>query len=82
MEKTLHRSTTDRFIAGVCGGLAEYFGIPSWLIRVITIILFFVPVPVLLIVAVYIVLWITVPENPSRKKIDPNTLDADFEVKK
>ncbi len=65
MDKTLYRSTTDRFIGGVCGGLAEYFGIPSWIVRVITVILFFMPVPVLLILAVYIILWVTVPEKSS-----------------
>jgi phage shock protein C len=31
MERKLYRSSTDRMIAGVCGGLAEYFGIdPTW----------------------------------------------------
>ncbi len=29
----LTRSTTNRMIAGVCGGLAEYFGISSRRIR-------------------------------------------------
>jgi phage shock protein C len=34
MEKKLYRSSTDKTFAGVCGGLAEYFGIDSTLIRV------------------------------------------------
>jgi phage shock protein PspC (stress-responsive transcriptional regulator) len=37
MEKRLHRSKTDRWIAGVCGGLAEYLGISSTLIRVLVV---------------------------------------------
>lgn len=33
MEKKLYRSVTDKKVAGVCGGIAEYFGIDSTLIR-------------------------------------------------
>lgn len=35
MKKRLYRSTTDKKIFGVCGGLAEYFGIDPVIIRVI-----------------------------------------------
>lgn len=35
MNKRLTRSSTDRMIAGVCGGLAEYTGIDATLIRVL-----------------------------------------------
>lgn len=33
MEKKLYLSDTDKKIAGVCGGIAEYFGIDSTLVR-------------------------------------------------
>lgn len=33
MEKKLYRSRTDKKIAGVCGGIAAYFGIDATLIR-------------------------------------------------
>ena len=33
MQKKLYRSKTDKKIAGVCGGLAQYFNIDSTLIR-------------------------------------------------
>jgi len=33
MDKRLYLSDTDKKIAGVCGGIAEYFGIDSTLIR-------------------------------------------------
>jgi len=33
VDKKLHRSQTDKMIAGVCGGIAEYFGIDSTLVR-------------------------------------------------
>lgn len=35
MEKRFYRSATDCQIAGVCGGLAEYFGIDPVLVRVL-----------------------------------------------
>jgi phage shock protein C len=34
-KKKLYRSRNDRMIAGVCGGLAEYFGIDATLIRLV-----------------------------------------------
>lgn len=35
MGKKLYRSNEDKRIAGVCGGLAEYFNIDSTIIRII-----------------------------------------------
>lgn len=37
--KRLYRSGTDRWIAGVCGGLAEYFGVDATAVRVAFILL-------------------------------------------
>ena len=36
--KKLYRSTSDRMIAGICGGLGDYFGIDSTLVRLIFVI--------------------------------------------
>ena len=33
MDKKLYKSNEDKMIEGVCGGLAEYFGLDSTLIR-------------------------------------------------
>ncbi|MVX64760.1 PspC domain-containing protein [Clostridium chromiireducens] len=33
MEKKLYLSATDKKLAGVCGGFAEYFGLDSTLVR-------------------------------------------------
>ena len=41
MTKKLYRSTTDKKIAGVCGGFAEYFDIDSTWIRLIALIFLF-----------------------------------------
>ncbi len=35
MQKKLYRSQTDKKIAGVCGGIAAYFGIDSTIIRLV-----------------------------------------------
>ena len=61
-EKRLFRSRDDRMIAGICGGLAEYFGIDSSIIRLIFVFgaiftgsgLFWVYLAMLLIVPEYV----------------------------
>ena len=35
--KTLTRSTTDKFLGGVCGGLARYLNLDSGLVRIVTV---------------------------------------------
>jgi|GEM_PF-297586 len=59
MKKRLYRSRTDKKIAGVCGGLAEYFDIDPVIIRIIAIILL-LPGGLPGLVP-YIILWIVVP---------------------
>lgn len=39
MEKKLYLSETDKKVAGVCGGVAEYFNIDATLVRLILVIL-------------------------------------------
>lgn len=59
--KKLYRSKIDRKIAGVCGGLGEYFQMDSIVFR-----LLFVLTIVLggLGLLVYSVMWLLVPDNP------------------
>lgn len=58
----LRRSRTNRMIAGVVGGLADYFRIDPTLARVIFVVVSIISAafPGLL---VYIVLWILIPEE-------------------
>lgn len=58
MQNKLVKSTTDKAISGVCGGLAEYLGISSLGVRLIFIIL--PPVNLL----VYIILANSIPDGP------------------
>lgn len=60
--RRLYRSRTDRKIAGVCGGLAEFFKIDPTIIRVIALLLL-LPGGLPGIVP-YVILWILVPKNP------------------
>jgi phage shock protein C len=57
----LRRSRTNRIVAGVCGGLGEFFGISPWWFR-IAILLALAPggVPGLLI---YLLLWLMIPKQ-------------------
>ena len=57
----LRRSRRNRMLAGVCGGLAEFFGISAFWFR-LAMILALIPggVPGLLI---YALLWIMVPSE-------------------
>jgi phage shock protein PspC (stress-responsive transcriptional regulator) len=57
----LRRSRRNRVLAGVCGGLAEFFGISAFWFR-LAMIIAFIPggVPGLII---YFLLWITVPSE-------------------
>jgi phage shock protein PspC (stress-responsive transcriptional regulator) len=59
----LTRSTVDRLIAGVCGGLAEYLKVDSTLVRLVWAILTIVPGAIVLGVIAYLVAWFIMPES-------------------
>jgi phage shock protein C len=61
----LFRSSVDRKIAGVCGGLAEYLGADSTVVRLIWAILAIVPGAVVLGIAAYLVAWFIIPSAPA-----------------
>lgn len=67
MAKKLYRSSKQRMIAGVCGGLAEYFDLDVNITR-----LLFVAISLLSVlfpmVIFYIIAWIIVPEKETPKK--------------
>lgn len=63
--KKLYRSRTDRKLAGVCGGIGEYFEIDPVLIRLAWI--FFTLAGGGGVLA-YIIAWLVVPESPQAEK--------------
>ena len=59
--KRLLRASSDRWVAGVCGGIAEYFGWDPAIVRLAYVLLsvFSAAFPGLL---VYIILWLIMPQ--------------------
>ena len=56
----LRRSRTDRWLGGVCGGLAPATGLPSWLWRLVFLALVVCGGTGLML---YVLLWILVPKE-------------------
>jgi phage shock protein C len=61
MARKLYRTREDRKIAGVCGGLGEYFDIDPTIVRLLWLALLFAAGSGVL---AYIVAWIIIPEKP------------------
>jgi phage shock protein C len=59
--RRLYRSGTNRKLAGVCGGLAQYLNTDATLIRVLFVVLALLGGPGLVI---YLLMWILIPEEP------------------
>lgn len=61
--KKLYRSTKNRMLGGVCGGIAEYFGCEPTLIRLIYVALslFTVAFPGIIL---YIICLLIIPNDP------------------
>ena len=61
-DRALRRSIDDRMLGGVMGGMAQYFGMDSTLLRVIAVVISVVSaaVPGLLL---YLLLWAIMPEE-------------------
>ena len=62
IKNKLYRDSSNRIIAGVCSGIAEYFKVDPIIVRII----FFISAPLQLII--YTILWIGLPS----KDFDPN----------
>lgn len=60
--RVLRRSTTDRQIAGVCGGLAEYFDVDATAVRLVWVILSIFCGVVIGGVIAYLLAWLIIPQ--------------------
>ena len=69
--RRLQRSTMDRKIAGVCGGLAEYFGVDSTLVRIAAVVLAIYPGAIICGVLVYLIAWFVMPA-PTAAALQPS----------
>ena len=73
MMKQLYKSNTNKKVAGVCGGIGEYFGIDPTIVR-----LGFVALSLLAGggLAVYIIAAIIMPEREARHTAAENTVNT------
>ncbi len=68
--KRLYRSRNEKLVGGVCGGLAEYFGIdPTW-VRLIFI--FFALLGGFALI-LYLIMWVVVPLRPAQDDSSHNS---------
>lgn len=58
MTKRLYRSRSDRKIAGICGGIAEYFAVDSTLVRLLAVFSIFLSGAGIII---YLISWLVIP---------------------
>ncbi len=61
--RRLRRSISEKRIAGVCGGLAEYFDVDVSLIRLAWVVLTIIPGAIFFGVLAYLAAWVLMPEN-------------------
>ncbi len=72
MQPRLTRSTTESMVAGVCGGLAEYFSIDPVIVRLIFVL---VTLTSGLGLPVYLVLWILMPKASAEHSATGETVN-------
>lgn len=77
--KRLYRSTKDKIIGGLCGGIANYFNIDPVIIRLLCVVFFFISGWGLL---AYLIGWIIVPKeccatNEKCCQKEPETPDSE-----
>jgi len=79
-EKKLTRSA-NKTLAGVCGGIAEYFDVDPTLVRVIyaALTIFTSGFPGLLL---YLIMMLIMPAAPQANKVEDVVEDVEFEEKK
>ena len=59
--KHLFRSNTDKMIAGVCGGLAQYLAIDPTIVRLVFLLLFFLGGSA---IPIYLIMWVITRIEP------------------
>jgi phage shock protein C len=73
--RRLVRSSDDRVIAGVCGGLGKYLGVDPILVRIAAILLVFAGGAGIVL---YVIGWIAIPEEPGEGTDEtPSAADED-----
>ncbi len=61
MAKRIYRSSRDRMLGGVCGGLGEYFDVDPTIVRLVAVVFALSGAGIL----AYIIAWIIIPDQPA-----------------
>jgi len=69
--RRLSRSGTDKQIAGVCGGLADYFGVDSTIIRLAAVVIAIYPGAIIGGLVAYLIAWFIMPASPLTDRLQP-----------
>jgi phage shock protein C len=59
--RRLYRSRRHRVLAGVCGGIADYFGLDPNVVRIAFLVSLLIPGPQAVL---YLIAWIVMPDEP------------------
>ena len=79
MATQLYRSRSNKKLGGVCGGIADYFGVDATLVRLFTLILIFWAGGFIF----YLLAWILLPEESAyHHNVDPMMKNAKSGEKK
>ena len=60
--KRVYRSKKNKILAGVCGGIAEYFEVDPVLVRLLLVLLVLMGFAGIIL---YLIAWLIMPENPN-----------------
>jgi len=66
VKKRLYRSRKERIIAGVCGGIGEFFDVDPTIIRLLWAVITILSIGVGIVA--YLMAWIIIPEKKRKKK--------------
>ncbi|MDB5243310.1 MAG: hypothetical protein JWP57_3935 [Spirosoma sp.] len=72
MNRRLERISDESMIAGVCAGLAQYFGLNRTVVRLIFLI--GIPLPGFPALLIYAILWIAMPKQPFGASVNQLTV--------
>lgn len=75
--KRLYRSRTDRWLAGICGGIGLYLGLDPTIIRVLFVLFGLVIGGGILL---YLLLWIVIPLQPESSAEPVNLVESQEEL--
>ncbi|PSU33311.1 envelope stress response membrane protein PspC [Photobacterium lutimaris] len=79
MNKTLYRDPKNGKLGGVCAGVAEYFGMEIWLVRILTVSAFLLGVGFIVTLA-YVAAWLILDKMPE-ERIQQQTIFREHQVK-